>query len=289
MTYDPSDLLDLLCRSLSDVDTAATADEVLGAIEQANREVEAHASGDSAENARRALEKVRSIGVELTTTRAQLAATRRMRDALLAGISHDLRNPLNTFAMSAGLLRDDLERGDMDSARGLGLVGRMDRAVERMQRLIDDMLEASRIEAGQIALHPKPELVSALVRDAMSGIEAAVREKRANVVIDELADERVVVDRARGVQLLGKVLAYAVKTIGEGGTVRISAVRESAAVAFAIRALAVSQRTPRATMDDARGGLSLLIARALVESHGGSFNLGLEDGAAVLFTLPAEG
>ncbi|HEY8077073.1 MAG TPA: histidine kinase dimerization/phospho-acceptor domain-containing protein, partial [Labilithrix sp.] len=50
---------------------------------------------------------------ELALDRARLVRT---RESLLASISHDLRNPLNTFAMSAGLLRDDVERGDVDRA-----------------------------------------------------------------------------------------------------------------------------------------------------------------------------
>src|SRR3954467_6005419 len=81
------------------------------------------------------------------------------RDALLASISHDLRNPLNTFAMSAGLLRDDVDHGSVDRTRALALLSRMERAVERMQRLIEDLVEASRVDARRVELRKTVESV----------------------------------------------------------------------------------------------------------------------------------
>src|SRR5687767_14767669 len=96
----------------------------------------------------------------------ELRSATRAREALLASVAHDLRNPLNTFAMSAGLLRDDLESGDLDRNRAVGLLARMERASNRMQVLIEELLEASRVEAGGVEVHVREENAAAVAEAA---------------------------------------------------------------------------------------------------------------------------
>ncbi len=290
MTNDPSKSLDLVGRLAVEARSASTVDEVKGAADQTRREIEELMEGKAVTaSAAQSVSSVEALGVAVVTLRGQLASAQRARESLLAGLSHDLRNPLNTFAMSAGLLRDSLERNDVDPTRDLGLLARMERAVERMQRMIDDMLEASRIDARKISLSPEPESAVKLVREAIAALEPALREKRAQVIAEELADEKVLVDRARGLELFGKVLAYALKTIGEGGTVRIASRADGGAVAFSTRTVVAAQGTGRSGMEEGKGGVTLLIARGLAESHGGTFNFDANDGVTIVFTLPVAG
>jgi signal transduction histidine kinase len=225
---------------------------------------------------------------EVTRLREELRAATRARDVLLASVAHDLRNPLNTFAMSSGLLRDDIEREDIDPTRALALITRMDRAAQRMQQLIEDLLEASRIEAKRIELVMKPERAGHLVRDAAISAKALASEKGATVVLGAIDEEAVVaVDRGRIVQAISKLVTFALKAIGEGGVIHLGARREADDVEIALKAMPPGGAQGNASHDEGRGGLSLLIGRSLVEAHGGSVRLAASpDGPQILVRLP---
>ncbi len=219
--------------------------------------------------------------------RARVEAVTKAREALLASVSHDLRNPLNTFAMSAGLLRDDLERNDVDVSRGINLVARMERATSRMQTLIEDLVEASRIDARKIELVLREEKAAQLLDDAMLAARPAPTEKGATVTCETTdEDARVLVDRARMLQALAKVIAFEAKATGDGGAVRLGVERQGDTVIFTARAFGPGG-LPIPPPAEGHGGLALLIARGLVEAQRGTFLVEGGDGLVVAFTLPA--
>ncbi|MBX3188293.1 MAG: HAMP domain-containing histidine kinase [Labilithrix sp.] len=230
---------------------------------------------------------VAGLALESAGLRERAAATARSRESLLAAISHDLRNPLNTFAMSAGLLRDDLERNEVDPARATGLVQRMDRATHRMQALIEDLLEASRIDARRIDLAIREERAAQIVKDAASTGGAPATEKGAAVNCDSIDEEaRVLADRGRTVQLLAKTIAYAARATGDGGLIRLSVSRQGDTVVFTTRAAGPGS-VSLASHDEGRGGLALLIATGLAEIQRGTLRIEGTDGLAIKVTLPA--
>jgi light-regulated signal transduction histidine kinase (bacteriophytochrome) len=227
------------------------------------------------------------LALESARLRARLEVVTRSREVLLASISHDLRNPLNTFAMSAGLIRDDLERNDVDVTRGISLVSRMERATSRMQGLIEDLVEASRIDAHKIDFAIRPERASQLLKDAASAAKSGTSDKGASVVADALEEGiSVMADRARTLQLIAKVIAFEAKSTGDGGTIRISGARQGDSVLFTARAMA-PDGSAVAPPEEGRGGLALLIARGLAEGQRGAFRVEPGDGLVVTFTLPA--
>jgi len=235
----------------------------------------------------RALATVAGLALESARLRAGNELVLRARELLLASVSHDLRNPLNTFAMSAGLLRDDLERNDIDTARGLSLVSRMERATSRMQGLIEDLIEASRIDARKFDLVLRDEAASQLLADAMHSARPGATERVAAVTCDTLEDDvRVVADRARTLQLLAKVIAFEAKATGDGGTIRLGLARQGDSVLFTARAIGPGG-TPVPPPEEGRGGLALLIARGLVEAQRGTFRVEPTEGLVVAFTLPS--
>jgi K+-sensing histidine kinase KdpD len=214
----------------------------------------------------------------------------RVRDALFAGIAHDLRNPLNTFAMSTGLLKDDLEGGDVDAARALSLVKRMERAAQRMQVLIDDLVVASRIESdpAQANVTKKSENVAELIGEAVTAATPIVKDRGAEVVAGPV-DEALVanVDRARIVQALVKGAAFVLRTTGENGRITLSAQKSGADLEFLVRGVNPGGTPASAPgRDEGRGGLALLIARAHVNAHGGDIDIAYDDGTKLTIKLP---
>jgi signal transduction histidine kinase len=286
MATDVETLMNRLAQASAALRAASSAEGVRAEIDLATRDIEAMVGGAAAAVARTHLTAVGELGLEAARLREQGPEALRTRETLLAGVSHDLRNPLNTFAMSAGLLRDDLERNDVDVTRDLGLVHRMERAIERMQRMIEDLLEASRLDAKRITLSPKAINAADLVRDAVDAAKAAAAEKRASIVVEELEDATVNVDRQRALQLLGKVLGYALKTTSDGGTVRVAAHRVGDSVAISARAFTSGDVPVRTTETEGTGGLAMLIARALTEAHGGAFHFATREGVSIELTLP---
>jgi signal transduction histidine kinase len=222
---------------------------------------------------------------DVVALRGRATRATQLRETLLASLAHDLRNPLNTFAMSTGLLKDDLERDDVDVTRDLGLLQRMERGIDRMRRMIEDLLDASRIEARRIELVRRPEAALSLVRDAVAAALPLAEERGAHVAEGEVDPAlRVTVDRARAVQMLGKCLAFAARTCGEDGRVLLSAARDGDLAVFSVTATVPASAGPPG---DARGGLALEIARGLVELHGGTFELALGDPTTMTIRLPA--
>ena len=245
--------------------SATTADEVKSALAEAKAGL-----GDEPVPAARVLELLEEVALEAAKVRAELRAATKVREVLLASVAHDLRNPLNTFAMSTGLLRDDLEHPDFERTRAVSLVTRMERASTRMQRLIEDLLEASRIEAGNIEIAAKPEDAAGVVRAAVEKAKPIAADKGATVEEGVLEPNLTApLDKARVVEALMKLVSLALKSTGEGGVIRIGAEKRDDKVAFSVRGLA-----PRATKstlpEDGRGGLALLIARGILTAHGGT-------------------
>lgn len=258
--------------------TVSSADEVKVAIAEAKA-----ALGAEPVPAERVLELLEALALESAKLRNEVKTSTRAREVLLASVAHDLRNPLNTFAMSTGLLRDDLESPDFERSRAVSLVTRMERASTRMQRLIEDLLEASRIEAGNIELTKKAEDAADVVRAAIEKSTPLATDKGAKVepsVIEEGLS--VTLDKARTVEALSELVSISLKSTGEGGIIKIGVEKRDDKVAFTVRGLA-----PRATKttapDEARGGLALLIARGIVGAHGGTLvTESTHDGARML-------
>ncbi len=233
------------------------------------------------------LATIAGLALECARLRQRVESVTKARESLLSSVSHDLRNPLNTFAMSAGLLRDDLERNDVDATRGIALVSRMERATSRMQAMIEDLVEASRVDARKIDFALRPELAAQLVRDAVAAAKPVATEKGAAVTADGVDEEaRVMADRARTLQLIAKVVAFAAKSTGDGGSIRLGVSRHGETVVFTARAFGPGgmQVSPP---EEGRGGLALLLARGLVEAQKGVFRVEGGDGLTVSFTLPA--
>jgi two-component system sensor histidine kinase KdpD len=217
----------------------------------------------------------------------------RQRAALLRSVSHDLRTPLATIRTAASELQASVVRDEAMRRELLALVG--DEA-ERLDRLVGNLLDLSRIEAG--ALHPDRQVVDLreLVEDRRASLAGALHDVTVRIAID--ADVPLVsADYTQLGQVLANLIENAARHSPSGGTVTVSAVEAAGIVEVVVvdegKGVAVDDaaaifepfRTGRGSQST---GIGLAICKAIVEAHGGTIWLGAGEtgGAAFHFTVP---
>jgi signal transduction histidine kinase len=235
-----------------------------------------------------------AIRVSQAERRAKQAS--RLRDDTLAIVSHDLRNPLGVVEISAGLLRKEVE-GTPNAV----LVQRIDRAVKRMSRLIEDLLCASRIDSGSLAIHPDKVGAATLVAEALELVAPLAEARHCQLVADRIdASVRVLADRERMNQVFSNVLGNALKYVPEDqGRIGIGFEREGEKAQFFVRdngpgidaeslphLFERGWKVHQAERDGA--GLGLYIAKGIMEAHRGAIAVESSPGAGttVRFWLP---
>jgi PAS domain S-box-containing protein len=237
---------------------------------------------------------LRAAGEALATRDEALAA----RDEALGFVAHELRNPLGAVLMNATYLRD--AASDLDPARVRELAENILRSTGRMSRLIRDLQDAARIEAGHFPIDLERALAHELIEEVLSTL-SPLASRRGLSIEESLADEQLAAccDRARIVQVLSNLVENAVKFTPPGGCIRVAAEADDDCVRFAVRDTGsgiAPEDLPRIfdryyqAQHTARlgSGLGLFISRAIVEAHGG--RIGCESdlgrGSTFHFTLP---
>ena len=220
------------------------------------------------------------------------------RNDLLAFVAHDLRNPLSAIAMSVEHLLDsplDDEHGAKTHRRLEGVLS----AANRMETLIQDLLDLQLLEEGRLRIQPTDIPAADLLAEAIRGVQVRIEEKA--LVLESDAKEGLVVraDRNRVLRLLTNLLDNALKFTDKGGRISLKAEKRDDGVLFSVSDTGIGiteERLPTlfdrfARADDERGGgagLGLDIARQTVEAHEGTMwvESKLGAGATFYFTLP---
>jgi signal transduction histidine kinase len=221
----------------------------------------------------------------------------RMREEWMAVIAHDLRQPLNGIVLHAQVLRRALGPGAPE--RQLESIEHIRVAGLRLNRMIEDLLDASRIEASRLKLERRPLALPRLVGEIVARTsELAGRQVR--VSAQEGVPEAFA-DPGRIEQVLSNLLTNAAKYgdreaaievhIGrDGADVRVSVTNEGAAIdeAHLSHLFTRFYRTPSAEAGPRRGlGLGLYISKGLIEAHGGRIRAeSYERRTTFHFTLP---
>jgi signal transduction histidine kinase len=223
----------------------------------------------------------------------------RLRDAFVAAVSHELRTPLTSVSGFLELLGDDEDR--------LGLAGRTylnaaRRGTSRLQRIVEDLLLVAQIEAELLELRTEPVDLAELAEAAVEVVRPAAEEKRIAITLDTRDSLPLVADSARLAQVLDNLLTNAIKFTPAGGAIVLSVSgghghrrievtdngigipHEEVGQVFS-RFYRASSATRRAIPGT---GLGLVIARAIVEGHGGAITLDSREGegTGVTVTLP---
>jgi signal transduction histidine kinase len=223
----------------------------------------------------------------------------RARDEMLGVVAHDLRNPLNTIVMGAGLLAEMIPETQAALRRQAEI---MRRGAERMKRLIQDLLDVRRIESGRLTVEPRPESPYVLVCEAIETLRPLATANNLKLKAAVRPDApKVLADPARIQQVLSNLVGNAIKFTPAGGRIVLTAdVLPEPEVRFAVvdsGAGIPPEQLPhvfgqywQANRADQRGiGLGLAIAKGLVEAHGGRIWVESQVGAGsnFYFTLKA--
>jgi signal transduction histidine kinase len=233
----------------------------------------------------------------LRVTADQLRLSVQARERMLAVVSHDLRNPLGVVHMQAQLLCRD-GNGVHVASRSAEIILR---SVERMNRLICDLLDFAKAEAGQLSVEPRVQEVTSLLNEAVDAHEGLAHAKDITLVAENRVPPRILVacDRNRIMQVLSNLIGNALKFVPEAGTIAIRAELRDGRVLFSVadngRGIAAELLTSifepyRQAQETARLGLGLglFIAKAIISAHGEHIWAESTEGhgATFFFSLP---
>jgi len=241
-----------------------------------------------------------ALAVDNARLYAEAQEANRVKDEFLATVSHELRTPLSSMMNWIALLRQG-KIGPEQVSRGLEV---LQRSGEAQARLIDDILDVSRIVSGRLRLQPQPVEVSAVVRDAVDTVRPAADAKRVRLeIVDDAVGVRVLGDPARLQQVAWNLLANGVKFTPEGGRVTVLVERkpQEARIVISDTGEGIAPEFLPFVFDRFRQaervanrrhsglGLGLAIVKHLVEAHGGSVEAqseGRGSGATFCVRLP---
>jgi|MudIll2142460700_1097286.scaffolds.fasta_scaffold23189_1 signal transduction histidine kinase len=215
----------------------------------------------------------------------------RTRDNILAVVSHDLRGPLHSISLACEALREEV------SGVATRYIGAIERASQRAERLIADLLEASAIENGELALARVTVDASSLVKQATADHELLVKESGSQITAHVPSEPTLVsADRDRVLQVLSKLIGNALKHArGAPIDIELRTTDKDAIIAVrdkgpGIEAAALPHVFDRYWHSRTKGGagLGLAIAKGIVEAHGGTIRVASKrgEGTELSFTLP---
>jgi histidine kinase len=229
---------------------------------------------------------------------SKLEQIENMRQQLIGDVTHELRTPLTTIKGSMEGLMDGVLPPSEETYQQIY------QEADRLQRLVDDLQELSRVEAKAYELHLKQASVAGLIDTAIARLKWQYEEKGVLIEVELPADlPSVQVDEDRIIQMLINLLGNALQYTPAGGKVKIAALRKDLEVQISIQDTGIGiapehlphlfTRFYRADKSRSRAGggsgIGLTIAKHLVEAHGGRIwvtSPGLGKGSAFTFTLP---
>ena len=226
--------------------------------------------------------------------------TRARQDEFLAMLAHELRNPLAVIATGAAILM----RAGGDAATQTPIGSLIERQARHMTRLLDDLLDVSRVRTGKVTLQRQRTNVADVVAQAMAACRTLVDSQRQRLTLDlPAAPIHVDGDPVRLAQIVGNLLQNSAKYTPAGGaiTVEVRALAEAVTIRVRDDGVGISAAAlphvfdlfaqDERSLDRSQGGLGigLTVVRGMVELHGGSVvarSDGPGHGSEFVVTLP---
>ena len=242
-----------------------------------------------------ALEAARAEGARLNT---ELRLEHRRKDDFLAMLAHELRNPLAPLATSLELLRRRQAGSAADPQISI-----MARQVRQLSRIVEDLLDVSRVSRGQIQLRPEPVLIEKILADAVEATRPLLDARNHRLMVPAGEPMTTNGDPVRLVQIFSNLLHNAAKYTDSGGSIVVTSTREGAQALVTIRDNGIGIANDMLTrvfdmfeqapvsLDRSQGGLGigLTLVRSLVKMHGGSVSAtsrGMGHGSTFAVRLP---
>ena len=220
------------------------------------------------------------------------------RDQFLAIVSHDLRTPLSVVVVNAAMIAERLPEG---ASPDLGrAIDRVQRAADQMERMLSDLLDATRFEHGQFRLSPRTADIVSVLKESVAQFEELARSHEVTLRLQEpVKPIEARFDHDRILQVLSNLIKNALQFTGRGGEISVRAVPQIHACRIDVSDTGagisgqdlerIFNRFQQTAGAHPRGlGLGLYISRAIVEAHGGKIWVDSEPGkgSTFSFTLP---
>jgi signal transduction histidine kinase len=265
---------------------ALTIDSTTEALRKARRDAEGAAEHleDLNVELEQQMEQIQMLSDDLHRTNVSLAAARDVaqdashaREEMLGVVAHDLRNPLNLVMMTTRLFADTEPSGEKRDQ----LLAVIERAAQRMNRLIEDLLEVVRQESGPMRLDVGEVSVASLIAQTAEMFQSTAIEKGISLRVEECPPGLTVWgDSERIMQVMSNLVGNALKFVPRGGSVLLKCERRGTEAVFALTDSGpgiasedlekLFEKFWQRRRTDRRGvGLGLAIARGIVEAHGG--------------------
>ena len=244
--------------------------------------------------------RAQGLADEADASRASAESANRLKDEFLAILSHELRTPLSAVLGWASLLGS----GQLDPPRTLSAIRTIERNAKLLARIIDDLLDVSRIIAGNVRIESLPLDLVAVIQGALDEVRLAAEAKGVSLTFTcSAVPDLVGGDVLRLQQVVANLVSNAVKFTPAGGQVdvRLSSAGSEAEIQVADTGQGIApeflphifERFTQADMSTTRRlggvGLGLSIVKALVELHGGTVRAdspGLGRGATFTVRIP---
>lgn len=242
----------------------------------------------------------RRLEAELRQKARELEEAGRQKDDYLSAVAHELRTPLTTLTMAAHILRLSQTNNEIQEK----LLDRLERQAAHMTRLIEDLLDMTRVRRGTLSLHREVVDLRDVVANALEIAQPFVDEHMHHVDISPCSEPVCVRgDATRLVQVVSNLLTNAAKYTPEGGHIWCSTAKEDGTATIRIRDDGIGiheemlsrifelfTRVTSSGDDDVRGlGIGLALVRRLVELHGGTVEAtseGPSKGSELIVRLP---
>ena len=251
-------------------------------------------------------ERVKERTLELERSEAALRAAAQQKDEFLAILAHELRNPLGPLRSGLDLLlrRKEGEPSNPSNPIVARTLGSMNRQLHHMVRLIDDLLDISRVSRGLLELKKAPLDLGELVAATAESLRPVFERRHQQLTLEKAETIEALADSTRVAQIVTNLLTNASKFTPEKGSITVGLKRDGERALIQVadsgagipadqidRIFGMFARVNRADADGPMGlGIGLALARRLAEMHGGALSVsspGENAGSTFTVSLPA--
>lgn len=220
-----------------------------------------------------------------------------LKNDLVATVAHEFRTPLTSLRMAIHLCLEQMVGPVTEKQADLLHAARED--CERLQAMVDDLLDLSRLEAGRLEMHPRPMAAGSLVKAAVEAHHAAAIERGVQLSAQPLVENAVLADPDRIALVFSNLMTNAIRHTPRDGKVEVRACPNDSTVRFEVNdtGVGIPQEYQRRVFEkffrvpgsaSSGAGLGLSIVKEIVLGHGGE--IGVESrpgrGSTFWFTLP---